>query len=123
MMLVAGAIISGLVGIFFSRQERRRDGTVAFQIALADIAALPRDRAFHSTSCHLIRAEFNRLAPLLKPKTRVFCQGILRDYQKIPPEEMCDYSKEEMVNRLSHDNLSPESRFQSYVARFEKALA
>lgn len=47
---------------------------------------------------------------------------IMREYQEIPPDEMCDYSRSDMEHRQAHGNTSPSTQFQSFVDRFERAL-
>jgi hypothetical protein len=121
-IMVSGALISGLVGFCVTKIQRRKEAEAAFLITVFELDDMSKVGDFHTRSCASIRLGLARIKPFSKPKVYAECGGILRDYKKIPEAEMNRQSQESLAYRMNH-HIEPEERFSSYVKRFEKALA
>jgi hypothetical protein len=119
--MIAGAIISGWVGLLIFLIQRRKDAVVGFRITLSELAAMTKTGDFHRRSCDSIGLSLSHTRPLIKPEVFSECEGILRDYKHIPEAEMDQQSEQALAYRLAH-HIEVDERFLSYVRRFEKAL-
>ena len=84
--MVAGAIISGLVGLWCSGVQRRKDAVVGFRITLSELAAMTKTDDFHRRSCDSIGFSLSHIRPLIKPEVLSECQafcGTTSTYQRL----------------------------------------
>jgi hypothetical protein len=121
-LLVAGAVISGLVGLAVAHIQKQRDAVLGFRILLAELDASLKTDGFHRKSCDDLDSGLARIRPLVKPAAFAACMDILREYRQIPQSEMDRQSQQALAYSLAH-GVDTDQRFSSYVRRFEKALA
>lgn len=121
-MMFAGAFVSGTVGLFFARIQKRRDAVLGFRVSLSELDAALKTDNFHHKSCDSIEASLSRIRPFLKPLVYAECVGILRDYKQVPQAEMNRQSLQSLEYDTAH-GIDTDQRFSFFVHRFEKALA
>ena len=121
-MMFAGAFVSGTVGLFFARIQKRRDAVLGFLVSLSELDAALKTDNFHRKSCDSIETSLSRIRPFLKPLVYTECVGILREYKQVPQVEMNRQSQQALEYDLAH-GIDADQRFSFFVHRLEKALA
>lgn len=121
-MLLAGAIISGWVGLFFATAQRRRDRIADFRSDLSEISDFTKGRDFHASSSEAITRALSRLRPFISAKKFSACKRALAEYKNIPEEQMNRHSQESVAFEFEHHK-TPDQRFEEFVEKMEKELA